>query len=88
MAAAQRVLIFHGCANFYFVLLKVFGFFCALLGIFANFARFLALFAHLLCANFSDSKFCGCYFVGFFHLCNGGMIAKYHRGDDRIPQGQ
>ena len=43
--------------------------FCAILGIFANFARFWAFFAHILCANFSDSKFCMCYFVSFFHLC-------------------
>ena len=49
-------------------LLKVFDLFCAILGIFANFARFWALFAHILCANFSDLKFCVCYFVSFFHL--------------------
>ena len=48
-------------------LLKVFCLFCAILGIFANFARFWAFFAHILCANFSDSKFCVCYFVSFFH---------------------
>ena len=30
-----------------------------------NFARFWAFFAHILCANFSDSKFCVCYFVSF-----------------------
>ena len=49
-------------------LLKVFGLFCAILGIFANFARFWEFFAHTLCANFSDSKFCMCYLVSFFHL--------------------
>ena len=35
---------------------------------FDNFARFWAFFAHILCANFSDWKFCVCYFVSFFHL--------------------
>ena len=33
------------------------------------FAQFWAFFAHILCANFSDSTVCLCYFVSFFHLC-------------------
>ena len=37
-AAAPRVLIFHSCANFACILLKIFGLFCAIGGIFANFA--------------------------------------------------
>ena len=36
---------------------------------FDNFARFWTFFAYILCANFSDSKFCVCYFVSFFHIC-------------------
>ena len=83
-AHAPRVIIFQSCANFCSysgVLSKGFGLFCAILGIFANFARFWAFFAHILCANFSDSKFCVGYFVSFFHLCltsifsNGGRVS-------------
>ena len=57
------------CSFFSTHFIKVFCIFCAILGIFANFARFWAIFAHVLCANLSDSKFCVCYFVSFFHLC-------------------
>ena len=32
---------------------------------------FWVFFAHILCVNFSGSKFCQCYFVSFFHLCSG-----------------
>ena len=46
-AAAPRVLIFHSCAFFPSVLLKVFGLFCAILGIFAYFALFWTFFAHI-----------------------------------------
>ena len=49
--------------------IKGFCIFCAILGIFANFARVWTFFAHILCANFSDSKFFVCYFLSFFHLC-------------------
>ena len=78
-AAPPRVLIFHSCANFCFFhgfSLKVFGLFCAMFGIFASFAQFLAFFAHILCANFSDSKFCVCYFVSFFHLWCSSMYTS------------
>ena len=77
-AHAPRVLIFHSCANFccFFsrVLLQVFGLFCEILAIFANFAWFWAFFAHILCANFSVSKLCVCYFVSFFYLCLASML--------------
>ena len=43
--------------------------FCAILVIFANIAGFWAFFEHILCAKFSDSKFCVCYLLSFFHLC-------------------
>ena len=29
----------------------------------------LSVFAYIFCANFSDSNYCQCYFVSFFHLC-------------------
>ena len=67
-AVLPRVLIFHSCANFCFfsrILLNILTF-RAILGIFANSARFGAFFAHILCANFSESKFCVGYFVSFF----------------------
>ena len=70
-ASAPRLLIFCSCANFCFfhtLNYQVFGLYCTILGIFANFARFWPLFAHILCASFSDLKFCVCYFVSFFHL--------------------
>ena len=31
--------------------------------------HFWAFFAHILFAYFSDSKFCVCFFVSFFHIC-------------------
>ena len=31
-------------------------------------SRFWAFLAHILCANFSGSKFFVCYFINFFHL--------------------
>ena len=58
------VLIFHSCAFFSF--LHAFKFVCFFCAIFGIFAQFRAFFAHILCANFSDSKFCQCYLVSFF----------------------
>ena len=59
---------------FLHVLLKVFCFFVCNFGYFCKFSRIWAFFAHILCPNFSDSKFCVWYFVSFFHLCPGVTI--------------
>ena len=80
-AQAPRVLIFHSCAIFclffthfikgFWPFLCNFGHFLlifTILGIFANFTQLWAFIAHILCAKFSQSKFCVCYFVSFFHL--------------------
>ena len=93
--AAQCVLIFHSCAIFSFfsrVLLKVFGLFCAILDIFANFVQFWAFFVHILRANFSESKFCVCYFVSFFHLWSQHThltkVGNFFLGGGRLLQNE
>ena len=58
--------------QFFHAVLKVFCLFCAIFGIFARFWSFLS---HILCANFSGSKVCQCYFVGFFHLWKQSLRA-------------
>ena len=48
---------------FTWFLLKVFA-------LLVHFLPFWFIFCTFVCANFSDSKFCQCYFVSFFHLCS------------------
>ena len=84
--AVVGVLIFGFSSNF----LIVFPFLCAIFVIFLIFARFWAFFAHFVCANFSRSKFCQCYFFFAFSIsgpslplqwggmpphCNGSEVA-------------
>ena len=71
--AAPNVLIFHSC-GICLLFHTIFVFFCVQFWAFLlSFAWFWAFFGHILCANFSDSKFCGCYFVSVFHLWAEGI---------------
>ena len=70
-AEAVSANCFYSCAIFWFFkqIFNGFCLFCAIFVIFASFGMILTFFAHILCDNFSHSKFCQCYFFRFFHLC-------------------